>query len=156
MAEVEKLMNSPEFKAEMEALMERPEMKQAMEATNELMQDPEKLQEFYSELQKGMASLAGEEGGAGAAALGLEGLAAAAQNPSFLKDTLGMLDDPEVQAEVKKLMEDPAFKAEMEGMMAKPEYQDVMKKAQDELAELSKDPAKLAELQQQARTMLNA
>ena len=30
-----------------------------------------------------------------------------------------------------------------------------MKKAQEELAELSKDPAKLAELQQQARAMMS-
>ena len=87
--------------------------------------------------------------------MGLEGLAKAADNPNFLQEALGMMDDPEVQAEVKKLMEDPSFKAEMENMMARPEYQEAMKKAQEELAELSKDPAKLAELQQQARAMMS-
>jgi tripartite-type tricarboxylate transporter receptor subunit TctC len=160
MAEVEKLMSSPEFKSEMEALMEKPEMKAAIEAAQEMMQDPEKMQAVMTDIQKGMAGLAegltGTGGGKSAASLGLDGLAQAAGDSNFLKEALGMLDDPEVQAEVKKLMEDPSFKAEMEGMMARPEYQEAMKKAQDELAELSKDPAKFAELQEQARAMMNS
>ncbi len=161
MAEVEKLMSSPEFKAEMEALMDKPEMKAAMEAANELMQDPEKLKNLYSDLTDGMAKLGEAAAGEGAdgkasAALGLDGLAAAAGNPNILGETLKMLDDPEVQKEVQKLMNDPAFKSEMEGMMTRPEYQDAMKKAQEELAEISKDPTKLAEMQAQARAMLDA
>ena len=160
MAEVEKLMSSPEFKAEMESLMDKPEMKAAMEAANELMQDPEKLKDLYSDLAQGMQQLAGEAGatpdGKASANMGLEGLAAATQNPNVLGETLKMLDDPEVQQEVKKLMNDPTFKNEMERMMSSDIYADAMKKAQDELAELSKDPAKLAEMQEQARAMLNA
>ena len=105
---------------------------------------------------EGMAGGGAAGGGKNAASLGLDGLAQAAGNPNFLKDALGMLNDPEVQGEVKRLMEDPAFRSEMEGMMARPEYQQAMQKAQEELAELSKDPAKLAELQEQARTMMNA
>lgn len=160
MAEVEKLMSSPEFKAEMEALMDKPEMKAAMEAANELMQDPEKLKDLYSGLAEGMQQLAGDAGatpgGKASAGMGLDGLAAATQNPNILGDTLKMLDDPEIQQEVKKLMNDPSFKNEMEQMMSSPEYADAMQKAQEELAELSKDPAKLAEMQEQARAMLNA
>ena len=53
-------------------------------------------------------------------------------------------------------MNDESFKSEIEGMMALPEYQEAMKKAQEDLAELSKDPTKLAEMQAQARAMLNA
>ena len=161
MAEVEKLMSSPEFKAEMEALMDKPEMKAAMEAATEFMQDPEKLKKFYTDLAEGMTKL-GEEAlgqdvdGKTSAAMGLEGLAAAAKNPNILGETLKMLDDPDVQKEVQKLMNDESFKSEIEGMMALPEYQEAMKKAQEDLAELSKDPTKLAEMQAKARAMLNA
>jgi hypothetical protein len=52
-------------------------------------------------------------------------------------------------------MNDPAFKAEMEKMMDMPEYKDAFEKAQDELADLQSDPAKLAGMQQQARRMMN-
>ena len=93
MAEVEKLMSSPEFKAEMEALMDKPEMKAAMEAATEFMQDPEKLKKFYTDLAEGMTKL-GEEAlgqdvdGKTSAAMGLEGLAAAAKNPNISADNL--------------------------------------------------------------------
>ncbi len=165
MAEVEKLMKDPAFLEEMEKLKSNPMMAKAMENAQEIMNDPEKLGQFYKDMESGMKALADSMGGAGGreggtdspsdAQMGLSGLAQAASNPELLAETLKMLDDPEVQSEVQKMMQDPAFQQEMQNMMNAPEYHDAMKKAAEQMEKLAEDPAELAELQEQARNILS-
>ena len=54
MAEVEKLMKDPAFLEEMEKLKSNPMMAKAMENAQEIMNNPEKLGQFYKDMESGM------------------------------------------------------------------------------------------------------
>ena len=66
--------------------------------------------------------------------------AATANDPAAIAELMKDLDNPEIMAEVNKLMADPSFKREMKGM----------EKAMKDAADMLADPKKMEEFARQA------
>ena len=58
-----------------------------------------------------------------------------------------MLQDPEIAAEVQKMMSDPTFKAQMKQYTSSPDFKNAMASATEQLEELSKDPLKMKKME---------
>mmetsp|Transcript_29208 Transcript_29208/g.35598 ORF Transcript_29208/g.35598 Transcript_29208/m.35598 type:complete len:115 (+) Transcript_29208:190-534(+) len=55
MAEANKMMQSPAFQAQMKSVMQNPAFTQAMSKTQEMMKDPQKVQEMTSKMEKAIS-----------------------------------------------------------------------------------------------------
>lgn len=86
--------------------------------------------------------------------LGFAGLQQAAKDPSFMADFMKSMADPEIMAEAQKMMKDPAFQKQMKDMMGDKTIQQATERAKTAFAELSQDPAKMAEMTRQVEQMM--
>ena len=100
------------------------------------------------------ALLSKERAAADDVQLGFQGIKQAANDPRMMQDLMKSMNDPEIMAEAQKMMQDPAFQKQMKAMMGDKTVAEAATKAQEALGELSKDPAKLAQMQEKmARVM---
>jgi hypothetical protein len=64
-----------------------------------------------------------------------------------LAETLEMMKDPEVMAEVQAMMKDPSFQAEMKKYTNNPAFKDAMSRANEEVENIARDPARAKKLE---------
>ena len=72
-------------------------------------------------------------------------------NPADMMDTLQMLKDPEIAAEVKAMMADPKFQEDMKRFTASPAWKESMERAKDVTEKLSQDPVLMKQFESQLK-----
>lgn len=70
-------------------------------------------------------------------------------NPTDLLETLDMLKDPDIAAEVKAMMTDPKFQEDMKRFTSSPAWKQSMEKAKDVTEKLSQDPVLMKQFESQ-------
>ena len=110
-AEVDKMMKDPEFQREINRLQNDPRVIDSMQEIQAQMESqPGGIQGVTRQAERDLASAhVRAPSGASAAEVGMAELQRIANNPAEMKKTLDMLNDPEVQAEVQRMMKDPNF-----------------------------------------------
>ena len=58
-----------------------------------------------------------------------------------------MMKDPEIMKEVQAMMKDPSFQQEMKKYTNNPAFKDAMARANDEVENLARDPARAKKLE---------
>ena len=171
LAELSQLMRDPTFKAQVEAFTANPEVaeqvkrqgaaaflgSEARSPSQPASADDARARaaakaEANLEYDKYSAQFTGEQN----AATGLQSLVNAAKNPARLADAMADLNDPEMMKNAKEMMADPAFQAEMQRMMDQPEMRKIVEASRSFVQEISKDPSKMAEMQQRIAQIAGA
>ena len=168
LAELSQLMQDPIFKAQVEAFTANPDVvdqvkKQGAAAflggearspsrpasADDARAHAAAKAEADLDYDKYSAQFTGEQN----AAAGLQSLVKAAKDPARLADAMADLNDPEMMKNAKQMMADPAFQAEMQRMMDQPEMRKIVEASRSFVQEISKDPSKVAEMQQRIAQM---
>jgi hypothetical protein len=171
LVELSKLMRDPIFKAQVEAFTANPKVvnqvkkRGAAAYLDDEMRAESRLAsadnvraraaakaEAELEYEKYSAQFTGDQN----AATGLQSLVNAAKDPARLADAMADLNDPEMMISAREMLADPTFQAEMQRMMEQPEMRKIVEASRSFVQEISKDPSKMAEMQQHIAQMTKA
>lgn len=123
MAEAKKMMEDPDFKKKMEKLAGGKDFKESMKKTKELLDDPNKAaaaEAKFEHMQR----------------VGTDRLKQGAVND--MEQAMAALANPEVMAEMTKMLKDPTFKDTLASMAKDPQFKNYM----DVMQDMVKDPTK--------------
>lgn len=108
MEEAKKMMANPEFQKQMKKMQESKEFKDSLKKTKDILSDPNQAAKAEAKMEH-MVKVGTEQLKKGAAA--------------SMEQAMDALDNPEVRAEMAKLIKDPSFKAQLENLKKNPEFQ---------------------------------
>jgi hypothetical protein len=124
MAEAKKMMDSPQFQNEMKKMSQTKEFKTNQKKTVDMMKDPSKAAEaeakFEHMLKVGNNDLKNAAGGV------MEDAMAAMENPEVMAEMAKMIKDPNFQQQLADMAKDPSFKSYVDAVscsMKKTDYQ---------------------------------
>jgi hypothetical protein len=123
MAEAKKMMDSPQFQNEMKKMSQTKEFKSSQKTTVDMMKDPSKSAEaeakFEHMLEVGNNDLKKAAGGV------MEDAMAAMANPEVMAEMSKMIKDPNFQQQLADMAKDPSFKSYVDAVscsMKKTDY----------------------------------
>ena len=119
MAEAKKMMDNPQFQKKMKEMGNTKDFKDATKKSLDMMNDPAKAAEMEAKYEHMMK-------------VGNEQLKNAAGN--VMEDAMAAMSNPEVMAEMTKMIKDPAFQEQLSAMAKDPNFQ-------QQLAAMAKDPS---------------
>jgi hypothetical protein len=123
MAEAKKMMEDPNFKKKMKDMTGGKDFKESIKKTKEMLDDPNKAaaaEAKFEHMQR----------------VGNDRLKQGAVND--MEQAMAALANPEVMAEMTKMLKDPKFKDTLSAMASDPQFQNYMEVMQD----MVKDPTK--------------
>mmetsp|Transcript_25854 Transcript_25854/g.45584 ORF Transcript_25854/g.45584 Transcript_25854/m.45584 type:complete len:204 (-) Transcript_25854:223-834(-) len=134
MAEAKKMMDSPAFQKKMKEMSNTKDFKDATKKTVDMMKDPAKAAELEAKMEHMMK-------------VGSEQLKNAAGN--VMEDAMAAMNNPEVMAEMSRMIKDPSFQQQLAGMAKDPSFKSYM----DAMQDMMKDPAKKAQMEKIGEAM---
>lgn len=108
MAEAKKMMENPEFQNQMKKLSQSKEFKESVKSSINMMKDPSKQAEAEAKLEH-MIKVGNKE------------LKEGARN--VMEDAMAAMGNPEVMAEMQKMVKDPSFQRQLAEMAKDPSFQ---------------------------------
>jgi hypothetical protein len=132
MAEAKKMMDSPQFQKRMKELGNTKDFKDATKRSIDMMNDPAKAAEMEAKYEHMMK--VGNEQLKNSAGSAMEEAMAAMNNPEVMAEMSRMVKDPNFQQQLAAMAQDPSFKTyidAMQDMMKDPEKRARMEKIGD-------------------------
>lgn len=118
MKEAQKMMQSPEFQKQMKKLTENKEFKSGVEKSVNMMKDPTTAARLEAQMEH-MVKVGQDTMKKGAAGAMEEAMASMA-NPEVMAEMTKMLKDPSFQNQISAMAKDPSFKNYMSAVSSKP------------------------------------
>jgi len=122
MKEAQKMMENPEFKKQMKKMAETKDFKENVKKSLDMMKDPTTAARLEAQMEH-MVKVGGEQLKKGAASAMEIGMASIS-NPEVMAEMLKMMKDPNFQQQIAAMTKDPSFAnyvGAMEEMMKDPE-----------------------------------
>lgn len=129
MEEAKKMMENSEYQKQMKKLTNSKEFKESIKATTDMLNDPNAAAHAEAKLEH-MAKVGAQQLKDGATNAMDQALQQALNNPEVMAEMAKMVQDPSFAKQFKAMQNDPAFKNYMEAM-----------------SDMLKDPSKKAKLQ---------
>eukprot|EP00980_Cylindrotheca_fusiformis_P007111 scaffold1489_cov194-Cylindrotheca_fusiformis.AAC.21 len=116
MAEAKKMMDSPEYQKQMKQFANSNDFKEAAKKASELMKDPAQAAAMEAKLEH-MMKVGSDQLNAGTGKM-MEDAMAAMSNPEVMAEMTKMIKDPNFQANLADMAKDPTFKKYIESVSA--------------------------------------
>ena len=107
MAEAKKMMDRPEYQAQMKKMSNSKEFKDGLKKSGEMMKDPAKAAATEAKLEH-MVKVGNDELKKGAS--------------NVMEDAMDAMNNPEVMAEMTKMIKDPQFQEQLAAMAKDPSF----------------------------------
>jgi hypothetical protein len=134
MAEAQKMMENPEWKKKMKDLTNTKEFKSSVQKTKEMLDDPNKAAAAEAKLEHMQR-------------VGQDRLKQNAAGE--MEQAMAAMANPEVMAEMTKMLKDPKFKDQLAAMANDPQFRNYMEAMQD----MMKDPVKKRKIEAVSDTL---
>jgi hypothetical protein len=134
MAEAKKMMDSPAFQKKMKEMSNTKDFKEATKKSIEMMKDPAKAAEAEARMEMMMK-------------VGNEQLKNAAGD--VMMDAMAAMNNPEVMAEMGRMLKDPSFQQQLQQMAKDPQFKSYM----DSMQDMMKDPEQRAKMEKIGEAM---
>lgn len=128
MAEAKKMMDNPQFQKQMKEMSNHKDFKEATQKSMDMMKNPAKAAEMEARYEH-MMKVGGEQLKNG--------------ERNVMEDAMAAMNNPEVMAEMSRMIKDPAFKEQLAGMATDPSFKGYM----DVMQDMMKDPEKRARME---------
>ena len=128
MAEAKKMMDNPQFQKKMKEMGNTKDFKDATKKSLDMMNDPAKAAEMEAKYEHMMK-------------VGNEQLKNAAGN--VMEDAMAAMNNPEVMAEMSRMVKDPNFQQQLAAMSKDPSFKSYI----DAMQDMMKDPEKRARME---------
>jgi len=128
MAEAKKMMESPAFQKQMKEMTNDKAFQESIKKSVEMMNDPAQAAAMEAKMEHMMK-------------VGNEALKAQAGN--LMEEAMAAMNNPEVMAEVAKMVKDPGFQQQLAEMAKDPQFKSYI----DAMKEMSKDPEKKRQME---------
>jgi len=129
MKEAQKMMENPEFKKQMKKMAETKDFKENVKKSLDMMKDPTTAARLEAQMEH-MVKVGGEQLKKGAA--------------SAMEIGMASISNPEVMAEMSKMMKDPNFQQQIAAMTKDPSFANYV----GAMEEMMKDPEKKRRVEQ--------
>ena len=136
MAEAKKMMDNPNFQKQMKEMGNTKEFKDATKASVDMMNDPGQAAAMEAKMEHMMK-------------VGNDQLKNKAGN--VMEDAFAAMGNPEVMAEMQKMIKDPNFQQQLNEMAKDPNMQGYM----DAMKDMMKDPEKKRQMEMIGNQMKN-
>ena len=136
MAEAKKMMDNPNFQKQMKEMGNTKEFKDATKASVDMMNDPGQAAAMEAKMEHMMK-------------VGNDQLKNKAGN--VMEDAFAAMGNPEVMAEMQKMIKDPNFQQQLNEMAKDPNMQGYM----DAMKDMMKDPEKKRQMEMIGNKMKN-
>jgi len=123
MAEAKKMMDNPQFQKQMKEMSNTKEFKDSTKASVDMLNDPGKAAAMEAKIEHMMK-------------VGNDQLKNAAGN--VMEDAMAAMGNPEVMAEMSKMIKDPNFQQQLSEMAKDPSFKSYI----DAMKDMMKDPEK--------------
>mmetsp|Transcript_7079 Transcript_7079/g.10162 ORF Transcript_7079/g.10162 Transcript_7079/m.10162 type:complete len:200 (+) Transcript_7079:160-759(+) len=134
MAEAQKMMQSPDFQKKMKELGENKEFKEGVKKSVDMMKDPTTAARLEAQMEHMVK-------------VGQETIKKGAN--SAMEEAMASMANPEVMAEMTKMLKDPNFQQQIAGMAKDPSFKNYISAMQD----MMKDPEKKERLEKISQTV---
>jgi hypothetical protein len=134
MAEAKKMMDNPQFQKKMKELSNTKDFKEATKKSIDMLNDPAKAAAMEAKYEHMMK-------------VGTEQLKNAAGN--VMEDAVAALSNPEVMAEMSRMVKDPSFQQQLADMAKDPSFKSYI----DAMQDMMKDPEKRARMEKIGEAM---
>ena len=128
MAEAKKMMDNPHFQKKMKEMGNSKDFKEATKKSLDMMNDPAKAAEMEAKYEHMMK-------------VGNEKLKSAAGD--VMEDAMAAMNNPEVMAEMSRMVKDPNFQQQLAAMAKDPSFKSYI----DAMQDMMKDPEKRARME---------
>jgi hypothetical protein len=136
MAEAKKMMDNPQFQKKMKEMGNTKDFKEASQKAIDALKDPAKAAEMEARYEHMMK-------------VGNEQLKNVAGN--VMEDAMAAMGNPEVMAEMSRMIKDPSFQQQLADMAKDPSFKSYM----DAMQDMMKDPEKRARMEKIGEAMRN-
>jgi hypothetical protein len=134
MAEAKKMMDNPQFQKKMKDMSNTKDFKEASQRAIDQMKDPAKSAELEARYEHMMK-------------VGNDQLKNAAGN--VMEDAMAAMGNPEVMAEMARMVKDPSFQQQLTDMAKDPTFKNYI----DAMQDMMKDPEKRARMEKIGEAM---
>lgn len=137
MAEAKKMMENPAFQKQMKEMSGDKAFQDSIKKSVEMMKDPARAAEMEAKMEHMMK-------------VGNQQLKDKAGN--LMEDAMAAMNNPEVMAEVAKMVKDPNFQQQLADMAKDPQFKSYI----DAMKDMANDPAKKRQMEAIAQKMMGA
>lgn len=134
MAEAKKMMDDPIYQKKMKEMSNTKEFKEGMKQSIDMLKDPAKAAAAEAKMEHMVK-------------VGNEQIKQASRN--VMDDAMAALENPEVMAEMAKMVKDPQFQQQLAEMAKDPSFKNYI----DTMQEMMKDPVKKRQMELMADSM---
>ncbi len=135
MAEAKKMMENPAFQKQMKEMANDKTFQESIKKSVEMMADPAQAAAMEAKMEHMMK-------------VGADQLKK--QAGSMMDDAMMAMNNPEVMAQVAKMVKDPNFQKQMADMAKDPQFQSYIEAMKD----MANDPAKKAQMEALTQKMM--
>ena len=134
MAEAKKMMESPGFQKQMKEMANNKDFKDSIQKSMEMMADPGQAAAMEAKMEHMMK-------------VGNQQLKNQAGN--LMDEAMNAMNNPEVMAQVAKMVKDPNFQQQLAGMAKDPQFASYLEAMKD----MANDPAKKRQMEMLSKKM---
>jgi len=128
MAEAKKMMDNPAFQKQMKEMANDKAFSESIKKSVEMMKDPAQAAAMEAKMEHMMK-------------VGNDALKNQAGN--MMEDAMAAMNNPEVMAEVAKMVKDPSFQQQLAEMAKDPQFKSYI----DAMKDMANDPAKKRQME---------